>query len=129
MKNKNSRVSMSTGLFIALVLGFTSAASQAATYTIVVNFSASGCPLSVDKPILKMASGGNDKVQWDSEPNTAGYQIFFDPFKGQPITGNPQGNTSPIGLSGAAPPGVDFEYTVYNSACPESPLDPRIRVF
>jgi hypothetical protein len=113
---------------VALMLSFASSATQATAKTVVVTFDGDGCPTGVDKETVTMKHGGNDSVKWSSTPATQGFEVLFDPFKGQPIKSNPQGNTPPKVLDSSAPVGVVYKYTVYNPACPEKPLDPRIRI-
>jgi hypothetical protein len=133
MKNKNSRVSMSTGIFVALVLAFASSVTQATDHVVTVSFDGAGCPTGVDKNEVDMKHGGTDKIHWVSSPVTGGFQVFFDPFRGSPITahssGAKLGETNWKNLDPSAPLGVVFKYSIYNPACPNSPLDPRIRIF
>lgn len=139
MHNNNSSIightnAMSSGsmpwiaLFVALLLSLVSSAALATPYTVVVTFDGAGCPTDVDIDTVDMSKSGNDTVKWSSTPVTAGFEVLFDPFKGHPIKSNPQGTTPPQVLDGSVPVGVVFKYSVYNSACPTKPLDPRIRV-
>jgi hypothetical protein len=133
MKNKNSRVSMSTGMFIALVLAFASSVTLATDTDVTVTFDARGCPTGVSLDEVRMKHGGNDRVRWVSSPVTGGFQVFFDPFRGSPITahsnGAKKGKTNWKNLDSSAPLGVVFKYSIYNPVCPDFPLDPRIKVF
>jgi hypothetical protein len=114
-------------LFVALLLSVASSATRADDFTVVVSFNDIGCPTSVDTQIVDLKKGRNDSVKWSSTPVTGGFEIWFDPFNGHPLTSNPQGNTPPRVLSGSAPV-AEYKYTVYNPACPGAPLDPRIRI-
>ena len=84
----------------------------------------------------------SDSVQWQAyDPDGAGdyserpqrYDVFFDPFQGQPIFGNAQGRSNPQNVQSGSPSAV-YKYTVVakinqNTNDPNcDPFDPMIRI-
>ena len=65
----------------------------------------------------------------DNKPVTTGYAIFFDPFRGQPMTdSNKDGVIDSSPVASDVPVGVEFKYTIVGDGCTGPALDPRIVV-
>lgn len=92
------------------------------------------CPDSVNKTLKTDVERG-EQVRWQSVDKSGGiitreYEIYFDPFAGNPIKTTGGGKTNPKPIDTNTPEYVDYKYTVVtlNSSNNCDPLDPRLRV-
>ncbi len=110
--------------------------SLAAIHQVTVQFSGV-CPVVPQQvAVVTIEKNDVDKVQWtavntadDDKPVTTGYAIFFDPFRGQPMTdANKDGVIDSTPIHKDVPVGVEFKYTIVGDGCTGPALDPRIVV-
>lgn len=122
------------GLVPAALLGSASFATLANDLYVKIFFNADSCPQSVDIGEVEITRANNDRVIWraygaggaDRIPES--FSIHFDPFRGQPLDDdNADGEVQSPTVDPKAPPGV-YKYTVLGAKCPDTPLDPNIRV-
>jgi hypothetical protein len=120
----------------------TKCTNSPANVCIDIAFDSQGCPKSANP------NGDNQpfyvenskRVIWQSVDNTpaanpikAGYEIFFDPFKGQPHKSNGIGRVSAVfdpkaPSTPAAGPGIEYKYSIVGDSCKDKPHDPRFLV-
>jgi len=102
---------------------------------VTVNFDDAKCPVSTSfegqlegVPLLQ---ADVDHIRWISNPENIKFEVFFEPFQGQPIKSNGQGITNKKKTMKADDvPLTDYKYIVWNKIdCPDAPLDPNFRVF
>jgi hypothetical protein len=105
-----------------------------------IEFTAKGCPVKAIPPDFEVEN--TKHIVWQSvdadgnDITTVDYEIYFDPFKGQPHTSTGKGRvkrkideTAP-----ATPPaegGIGYKYTVAGTTCPDPKTkyhDPRFSV-
>jgi hypothetical protein len=127
----------------ALILMTTSAASSSAqesascsanSVCVSVTFSGAGCPESVSPADFLVEN--TKLVVWqsvnaDGQPTKERYEIFFDPFKGQPHKSNGNGQLKSTPFDSNAPAtasGIEYKYTIVGDRCPSAPLDPGFRL-
>lgn len=72
----------------------------------------------------------NKFLEWQSDPNSVGFDIYFDPIKGGPKYTAPNGKKK-VRIDATVPPGM-YKYSIlgrHNACDPDTDaLDPRIRV-
>ena len=109
--------------------------SLAAPQQVTVQFNGV-CPVVPQQvAVVTLLKNGVDKVQWiavntaDDKPVTTGYAIFFDPFRGKPMTDHDKdGVIDSTPVANDVPVGVEFKYTIVGDGCTGPALDPRIVV-
>jgi hypothetical protein len=82
-------------------------------------------PITCDNPGVSKAK----RVIWESSDavgNKPDYEIYFDPFKGQPLTSTNGVKRSPPFDSNT--PAGEYKYTIVGTECRGKPLDPRFRL-
>ncbi len=94
-----------------------------------ISFDKLGCPISVDEDSFDVEKAR--RIYWVSvyPPELAEppeYEIYFDPFKGNPIKTRKNAKVSPRFDRSA--PDVVYKYTIVGTACKHKPLDPRFRL-
>ncbi len=104
-------------------------------HSVKILFDADNCPTAADPAMLDTVLA--DSVQWQSYDSTGttvtqeDYEIFFDPFQGQPIKSNAQtGRTQRRNFANGIPDRVTYKYSVVGNDCATgaAPLDPHIRI-
>ena len=92
------------------------------------------CPDAINTTLKTDVKRG-EQVRWQSVDKSGGtitrkYEIYFDPFVGNPIKSVGDGKTNPRTIDTKIPEEVDYKYTVVtiNSSNNCDPLDPRLRV-
>lgn len=132
-------------LFVALVVSFASACTQAIPLDVRVDFDSGNCPTNAVPDLAKLYKSGVKKITWTAHdsngmPAAISFEIFFDPFKGRPHKTTNGVLTSPPLDTGmpdkSKKPGnstvhqhVNFKYTILGTNCVSKvALDPRIRV-
>jgi hypothetical protein len=97
-------------------------------HDVKIMFDANGCPDSVDQEEFDVEK--SKRIVWqsvDPEGKTPDYEIYFDPFKGNPLKSNGKGNRKSPPFKSCSPPGV-YKYTIVGTSCAGDPLDPRFRL-
>lgn len=97
-------------------------------------FDDSHCPIAVDpsKPFDVSKSKGQH-IAWQAvnkagKPVDERYEIFFDPFKGNPIKARSHGSVRSPKISGSSPINVEYKYSIRGEKCERGALDPRFRI-
>jgi hypothetical protein len=102
---------------------------------VTVNFDDNKCPVSTSfegqlegVPLLQ---ADVDHIRWISNPEDIKFEVFFEPFRGQPIKSNAKGVTNKKKTMKADDlPLTDYKYIIWNkNDCADAPLDPNFRVF
>ena len=104
------------------------AACPSNTQCVSIAFDGNGCPTSATPAMFDIEN--NKRVQWQSVPAES-YEIYFDPFKGQPHKSNSNGElkSNPFDTkSPATASGIAYKYTIVGDKCPNAPLDPGFRL-
>jgi hypothetical protein len=119
------------GMVAALLLSASSYAAE--TYDVKITFNEAGCPTAVDKDLVDLSKAEEDKVQWiatrgGADVEDVDFQVIFGPFKGSLMTAK-RGKVTSKKVHKDIPVGVTLKYTIFGNACPNAPLDPRIKVF
>jgi hypothetical protein len=101
-----------------------------------IQFDASGCPKKVTPEIFDVDQG--KRIVWqavdkDGRNMDIRYEIYFDPFKGQPLKSDPKGRkkSPPFDRNAPATPppkGIEYKYSIVGEECKDEPLDPRFRL-
>ena len=121
------------GLVPAVFFGAASLGSLADDIPVKILFDENSCPQDVDIQEVELTRANNDRVEWSaysldgSTRIETSYSVYFDPFRGQPLNSNPQGDLKSPPIDPGIPDGV-YKYAVLGTKCPEAPLDPNIRV-
>ena len=108
--------------------------TMAVTKDVEITFDTSGCPVSVSPNTpIEITRANGDMVKWQAVDGSGGtlnidFDIYFDPFKGKSLNSNAQGWVQSTPVDPNTPVNVEFKYTIVGSACPTSPLDPRIKI-
>lgn len=107
-----------------------------------ITFDSNGCPTAVDpdgenNPLYIKNS---KRVIWQSVDDTPaenpikeGYEVYFDPFTGQPHKSNGNGRVTAL-FDPKAPstpeagPGIEYKYSIVGDRCLGKPYDPRFKV-
>ena len=127
--------------FLLLIVGLSGCTSSlrspltVADFTIKILFNTTtNCPMLVDTPTLDANLG--DRVGWQSVDEndvsteiSADYEIFFDPFRGQPKQSNGTGKVPSTPIDQGTPQAVSFKYTIVGDNCTTGiALDPHIKI-
>jgi hypothetical protein len=131
MKKRSQKYTRATsplsGLIAAVLLSAGAIAQAATVHDVEIRFRG-GCPVSVSLDLVSLDKSNGDTVRWTSDSGDA-YEIYFDPFRGQPHRSNPQGILRSPALDPGIPDNVSYKYTIVGVNCPNSPYDPHIRVY
>jgi hypothetical protein len=132
---------MFRGVVVAGVVTFMGAlasttVAQVSTVDVNVNieFDAAGCPQSVDLDDFFVDKA--KRVIWqsvDADGNIfdQSYEIYFDPFKGQPLRSDNKGRRKSPPFDTGAPAtaeGIQYKYSIVGDNCKHAPYDPRFRL-
>ena len=95
-----------------------------------ITFNESHCPEKVDPENPTVNKASNQRLVWQAvdgvgKPIAEGFAIYFDPFKGRPLTANNKGYLRSPRFDSDTPAKVQYKYTVRGERCPDKPLDPR----
>jgi len=95
-----------------------------------ITFDKSHCPTGVDPDNPSVDKASNQRLAWQGvdgvgNPIDEGFAIYFDPFKGRPLTANKKGYLRSPRFDPDTPAQVQYKYTVRGERCPGKPLDPR----
>ncbi|MEM9315277.1 MAG: hypothetical protein AAGA95_11670 [Pseudomonadota bacterium] len=91
-------------------------------------FDAEGCPVKVSEEVIVVRR--RDVVTWrgvdaEGEQAKVPFSIVFSPLDDKA----PRSRGSNLReMISAKAPAAEYKYTIVSAACPEKPLDPRIRV-
>ncbi|MEL7045121.1 MAG: hypothetical protein AAGL66_08885, partial [Pseudomonadota bacterium] len=103
--------------------GFDSQSLKAA-----IVFDAEGCPVKVSDEVIVVRR--RDFITWrgvdeNGEQAKVPFNIVFSPLDDK----SPRSSGSNLRkMVSAKAPAAEYKYTIVSAACPEKPLDPRIRV-
>jgi hypothetical protein len=95
-----------------------------------ITFDQSHCPIGVDPDNPSVDKASNQRLAWQSvdgvgNPIDEGFDIYFDPFKGRPLSADSKGHKQSPPFDPFTPAKVQYKYTVVGERCPQKPLDPR----
>ena len=95
-----------------------------------ITFDESHCPIGVDPDNPTVDKASNQRLAWQAvdgvgNPIDEGFTIWFDPFKGRPLTAGSKGYQKSPPFDRNTPVNVQYKYTVVGERCPEKPFDPR----
>jgi hypothetical protein len=98
-----------------------------------IEFTAMGCPKKATPENFDVDQG--KRIVWQAvdtagKPMDTRYEIYFDPFKGQPLKSDVRGRRrSPPFDRGTpgTPEGIEYKYSIVGEACKNAPLDPRFK--
>jgi hypothetical protein len=133
--------------FVALLLCLASAVSQAQAnpLDVRIDFDSNKCPTAATPELGNLSASGINKIMWtaynssDAADRSINFEIFFDPFRGQPLaSANGVKKSPPINTKtpkksknagGNVQDFVEFKYTIVGVDCSTGvSLDPRLKV-
>ena len=101
-----------------------------------IEFTSKGCPTSVSRDDFLIDNA--KRVVWQSVDQKGKkvdmvYEIYFDPFKGQPLKSTPKGRRKSPPFDSFAPAtnddkGITYKYSIVGTTCTDKPMDPRFRL-
>lgn len=117
----------------AVAVGMGSMQVHADVISVKVFFNGA-CPEGVSIPEILVEKKNKTQISWVSYnmDGTAAredqnFSIFFDPFKNSELTSK-NGELLSSKLGDANVPSALYKYTIVGDGCPDSPLDPNIRL-
>jgi hypothetical protein len=120
-------------LMSAMAAAMISAAAVGDNFVDVKVYFDGNCPTAVDNWVPTLSKAPPERVRWipyeldgKTVKNQADFDIHFDPFVGPSPVERKDGTVLSPPVSGNAPVGVLYKYTVTAPAC--TPLDPYIRI-
>ncbi|MFK8048465.1 MAG: hypothetical protein AB8B81_08530 [Halioglobus sp.] len=102
--------------------------------TVKIVFDDAHCPVGViPEKSIDVSKQADQRILWQAvdkkgNPVDERYEIFFDPFKGNPIRSRSHGSERSPRISADSPVDVEYKYSIRGEKCDGPALDPRFRL-